>query len=105
MDRETFLARSTKKQIADVTLADGTKVYFRKVSQGEMEIAKRKYGTETTALEGTRYIVNRCVTDVDGKRFFKDEDMAALAENDFLDIEAIGNAILKFSAAANVPNA
>lgn len=103
MDRETFLARSTKQQSRDVHLEDGQIVRVRKLSQAEVETLKARYARDEKALEGLRYVVSRCVVDDSGKRVFGDEDMAALAAVDFEAIQTIATEVLKFSG-MNGPN-
>jgi hypothetical protein len=95
MDRDSFLKR--KPATSDVTLDDGAVVKVRKLTEGEVQLLKKKYSTEATALEGLRFIVARCLVNEDGQRVLEDGDVSKLTEMDFDTIQSIANEVMKFS--------
>lgn len=105
MDREKFLARSKSTAVTSIELDDGTTVHARKLSAGEVETCRRKYATDDKALEGYRWVVCRTLADESGNRVLRDEDVTALAEMGYADVEQIATAVLIFSGVAKAPKA
>lgn len=94
MTREDILNRKSKTK--EITVDDLT-VNIRKLTQAEVETARREYGKPDKALEGYRYVVSRAVVDAEGQRVFKDDDKAKLCEVDYEIVEGIAAEIIEYS--------
>lgn len=100
MDKQAFLARKPKAK--SVTLDDGAKIQIRKLSQGDVERMGREYAADEKKLQALRFVVSRCVIDENGARLFDENDLDALADLPFDDLNTIAVAALKFSGMQGV---
>lgn len=94
MDRQALFDR--KPKTTEVTVDDLT-FTIRKMTQHEVETARREYSKPEKALEGYRWIFSRVVVSQEGERVFEDADKAKLAAVDYDIITGVAEAAMRFS--------